>query len=215
MSLPEPRPAAWRGAARARAGARGRGDRRGVAALEFALLSPILLLMMLGTADVVDFLRVSLRLERTAGEVTNVVAQYEALKPADMTTIFDLAQRIAGSFDVTSKSGAVIITGVANTGSGAGCLWRSRAGSSAFSSALKMQGTRVSVGDNVGDASLSAGQGAVVTEVFLPRAPWFFSNGLWGAFGQSGASPFQRLTAFAMQRPRLTGVLRLEGATGC
>lgn len=185
-------------------------DRRGVAALEFALLAPILLLMMLGMADLVDYLRSSLRLERTAGEVTNIVAQYETLKASDFPAIFGIAQRIAGSLDVTRDSGSVIVTGVANTGGGAAVLWRCRAGSSAFSSALKTSGTRFSVADNVADATLAAGQGAVVTEVFLPRDPWLYSRNLFTLVSGTSAPPTQRLWAFAMQRPRLTGVLRVE-----
>ena len=189
-------------------------DRRGVAALEMALLAPMLMLMTLALADVVDFLRVSLRLERTAGEVTNIVAQYETLRAADFPAIFGIAQRIAGSLEVTGSAGAgagaVIVTGVANTGSGAGVLWRCRSGSAAFTSALRTQGTRVSIGDNVADATLSTGQGAVVTEVFLPRDTWAFSRDVWTMVRGAPAPPVQRLSAFAMQRPRLTGVLRVE-----
>ncbi len=45
--------------------------RSGVAAVEFALLLPFLIVMFVATAEVVLHIRIWFRLERTAAEVTN------------------------------------------------------------------------------------------------------------------------------------------------
>ena len=85
-------------------------------ALEFTLVAPILALLGLAVLDVVDFLRAGLRLERTAGEVTNVLAQQQSLREEDFATLFDLAARIAAPYRVTDTDGAVVVSGLANQG---------------------------------------------------------------------------------------------------
>jgi hypothetical protein len=181
-----------------------RRGRRGSIAVEFTLVAPILALLGLAVLDVVDFLRVVLRLERTAGEVVNVVAQYDALRDEDFTTIFDLAGRVAAPYRVTSSDGAVILSGLANTGTGAMVLWQRRQGSAGYASAFGTEGGAATIPARSGDLSLAIGQGALVAEIFYAREPWVLS----GRFLSS--DPFSRLQAFALQRPRMVSILRIS-----
>ncbi|MBR0680587.1 hypothetical protein GXW74_08820 [Roseomonas eburnea] len=178
--------------------------RRGSVALEFTLVAPILALLGLAVLDVVDFLRVSLRLERTAGETANVVAQYQVLREADFATLFDLAARIAAPYRVTDTDGVVVISGLANQGSGPVVLWQRRAGSSGYASTFGAQGGSATIPRGSADLSLAVGQGAVVTEVFYVREPWLLS----GRF--LAGEPFTRLQSFALQRPRMVSILRVS-----
>jgi len=178
--------------------------RRGSIAVEFTLVAPIIALLGLAVLDVVDFLRVSLRLERTAGEVANVVAQYQTLREADFATVFDLAGRIASPFRVTDADGAVVVSGLANQGSGVVVLWQRRAGAASYRSAYGSQGGTATIPARSSDLVLAVGQGAVVTEVFYAREPWLLS----GRF--LSGEPFSRLTAFALQRPRMVSILRVS-----
>lgn len=183
---------------------RHRDRRRGSVAVEFTLVAPIVALLGLAVLDVVDFLRVSLRLERTAGEITNVVAQYQTLREADFATVFDLAGRIASPYRVTDADGAVVVSGLANQGSGIVVLWQRRAGSSGYASAYGAQGGTATIPARSADLVLAVGQGAIVTEVFYAREPWLLS----GRF--LSGDPFSRLHSFALQRPRMVSILRVR-----
>lgn len=182
---------------------RPRDRRRGSVAVEFVLVAPILAVLGLAVLDVVDFLRVSLRIERTAGEVANVVAQYEFIPEAEFATVFDLARRIADPYRVTQADGAVILTGLANQGQGVVVLWQRRAGSGGYASAFGAEGGPATIPARSADLILANGQGAVVAEVFLAREPWI----LVGRF--LPAEPFTRLQSFALQRPRMVSILRV------
>ena len=183
---------------------RPRERRRGSVAVEFVLVAPILAMLGLAVLDVVDFLRVTLRLERTAGEVANVVAQYDALREADFATVFDLAARIAAPHRITQADGAVILSGLANQGSGTVVLWQRRAGAGGYASAFGGEGGPATIPVRSSDLVLTSGQGAVVAEVFLAREPWILS----GRFLPS--DPFTRLQSFALQRPRMVSILRVS-----
>jgi hypothetical protein len=174
-----------------------RADRRraGSIAVEFTLVAPIVALLGLAVLDVVDFLRVSLRLERTAGEVANVVAQYQTLQEADFATVFDLAGRIASPYRVTDAEGNGVVV-----------LWQRRVGSSGYQSAFGVQGGTATIPARSGDLVLAIGQGAVVTEVFYAREPWVLS----GRF--LTGEPFSRLQSFALQRPRMVSILRVSAS---
>ena len=180
-----------------------RRRRRGSVAIEFTLVAPILAVLGLAVLDVVDFLRVALRLERTAGEVVNVVAQYQFLHEQDFATIFDLAGRVAAPYRVTASDGAVILTAIANTGTGPMILWQRRQGSSGYASAFGTEGGTATIPARSADLSLAIGQSALAAEIFYARDPWVLS----GRF--LSGDPFSRLQSFALQRPRMVSILRI------
>ena len=63
---------------------RSRDGRRGAALVEFALIVPLLVLLFVATAEIVLYMRIWFRLERTAAEVANVGSQLDSLAPADL-----------------------------------------------------------------------------------------------------------------------------------
>lgn len=58
-------------------------DNRGVAAVEFAIVAPALLLLMLGCFDIGNYIQTSLRLERAA----RAGAQYAVANSTDMAAV--------------------------------------------------------------------------------------------------------------------------------
>ena len=58
-------------------------DNRGVAAAEFALVAPVLVLLMLGCLDIGNYMQTSIRLERAA----RAGAQYAAANNSDLVAI--------------------------------------------------------------------------------------------------------------------------------
>jgi Flp pilus assembly protein TadG len=87
-------------------------DRRGVAALEFALLAPILIILYFGMAELVQAMIVQRRVSHAASAVGDLVAQYETLSNDQRDDVFTAAANILSPFDaaglelrVTSISG--------------------------------------------------------------------------------------------------------------
>lgn len=62
--------------------------RRGVAAVEFALILPILLLLLLGSSELTRALTYDRKVSQAAATVGDLVAQSDSLTASDMTDIF-------------------------------------------------------------------------------------------------------------------------------
>ena len=88
------------------------GSRRGLAAVEFALTAPFIILMMLAGTDLTIFMRTKLRIDETATEIALVITQYQNLYDSDFTPLFNAAQTVAGTTPVTGVLGTTIITGI-------------------------------------------------------------------------------------------------------
>ena len=90
------------------------GSRSGVAAVEFALLVPFVVLVMLAGADLSLFMRTVMQMDETSTELAQTVTQYQNLYNGDFTTLFNASQTIAGTTPVTGLLGATIISGIVN-----------------------------------------------------------------------------------------------------
>lgn len=76
--------------------ARLRGDESGVAAVEFALLAPVLILLYFGMAEGTQALLAERKAVRTASAIGDLVAQYSSVTPAqidDMIKVSDTLMR--------------------------------------------------------------------------------------------------------------------------
>jgi Flp pilus assembly protein TadG len=169
-----------------------RSDRRGIAAVEFAIVLPVLLLVVLATVDVVSLVRASWRMERAAGELGNVIAQLDVITDADFPVLFDVADRIAAPYELTGLAGAVIVTGIAGGENGATIAWQRRAGAGLFSSRIGGTGTASLPAGFV----LPAGQSAIAVETYVQSRPWVLAAPFLG-----GAT--RTLSGFGLFRPRL------------
>jgi Flp pilus assembly protein TadG len=68
--------------------------RRGAAAVEFAILVPVLLLLYLGGYEVTQALSTYRKLTDTTTEIANIVSQYAGLSSANLTSIFSASTQI-------------------------------------------------------------------------------------------------------------------------
>ena len=174
---------------------RAAGWRHGVAAIEFALVAPLILLTMLAGADLTIFLRTAMRLDETATSLALVVTQYQNLYTSDFTNLFNAAQTIAGKTKVTGLFGATIITGIVNSGGKQTIAWQQRSPSATFNSVFgKTVGAAPALPNSY---TLPAGGVLIAVEAFTSTTPWVFSARLMGA------SSIASLRSYALYQPRL------------
>ena len=74
--------------------ARAAADRRGVAAVEFALVAPLLLCMYFVTMEVSQAVETNKKVSRIASMVSDLVAQQSATTPAELDAIMKIGQSL-------------------------------------------------------------------------------------------------------------------------
>jgi Flp pilus assembly protein TadG len=85
-------------------------DRRGVAAVEFAILLPILALLALGCVEVTDGLIIKRKLTHTTSSIGDLIAQSKIITDADMANIMLASTAIMRPYPEASLK--VIVSGV-------------------------------------------------------------------------------------------------------
>ena len=94
----------------------------GVAALEFAIILPLVLLGFVGASEVSSAVQVSQKVSQTASTVADLVAQATTISNADETNIFSAANAII--FPYPSAGEGIVISSIADNGGGVGrVLW--------------------------------------------------------------------------------------------
>lgn len=81
-------------------------DRRGVSAVEFALVAPLMIALYLGCVEISDGVSADRKVSLVAGAVANLTAQVTTISSGDMTNILDASSAIiqpysAGNLAVT------------------------------------------------------------------------------------------------------------------
>lgn len=164
-----------------------------MAAVEFALLAPLLVLLALATADLGLWLRGHFRLGRAATQLGNIVTQRNSLDAASLAALFGAGQQMAAPLDVTGAQGATILSAIAGTGTANVMLWQRRIGAAEFNSRFGTPGQAVVL---PGQGVLPGGQTLIAAEMFSKGQAWVLSRGLMG-----GGGP-ETITAMALYRPR-------------
>ena len=79
-----------------------RSDKRGAAAVEFALIAPVAILLYAGFAELTMAMMAERRAAHAASVVADLVAQTSQLTTADMTDIFNIGNAIMAPFATAS-----------------------------------------------------------------------------------------------------------------
>ena len=74
------------------------GDRRGVSAVEFALLAPLMISLYLGSVEVSDGVIADRKVTLTAAALANLTAQVATISTSDMTNILDASSAIIAPY---------------------------------------------------------------------------------------------------------------------
>ncbi len=87
-----------------------------MAAIEFALVAPFIMLLMLAGTDLTIFMRTKMRIDETATELALMVTQYQNLYVSDFSRACSTRRRPSpATTPVTGLLGTTIITGIVTT----------------------------------------------------------------------------------------------------
>ena len=172
-------------------------DRRGLAAVEFALIMPVLLLFAIGVSELARFALLGLKVQHAADTVADLASGSAQLVPAAMTDMFSAVRHIVQPFDVASQ-GRVIVSGVSATGGASTILWQCRgAGVLGASSQIGAKGGRAALPAGL---TLRDGESVIVSEMYFR-----YEKALLGIV------PSATLRRVAFYRPRFMMPTTLSG----
>jgi len=91
-------------------------DRRGVSAVEFALLLPVMIALYLGGVEISSAVSIQRKVTLTAGTVANLTAQATSLVTSDMTNIMNASTSILAPYSTTGATVTVSCLGIDASG---------------------------------------------------------------------------------------------------
>lgn len=141
------------------------GDRRGFAAVEFALILPVLLLFALGVTEVGRFVLLGLKVQHAADTIADLASGTSQLAAPRLTDMFQAVKHVVAPFDVATQ-GVAIVSGVAAAGGGpATVLWQRRgAGPRTDASTVGAQGGNAHLPTGL---TLRDGESVIVAELYF------------------------------------------------
>lgn len=101
-----------------------RRDCHGTAAVETALLSPLLILFFLGTIEVTQLIRVEAKLTRAAQAIQDIVAGQNSASSATMAIAFTGGQIVMTPFDATKLTAAIASVTFDSSGAANAVSWQ-------------------------------------------------------------------------------------------
>lgn len=105
-------------------------DKRGISAVEFAFVAPLMITMYLGVVEVSDGVAADRKVTLTAGALANLTAQSQTLVTADMTNIFNASTAILKPYSTSNLTATVSCIKIDSTGK-ATIAWSATSGGSA------------------------------------------------------------------------------------
>lgn len=94
------------------------GDKRGVAAIEFAFIAPILIVFYLGMAEACQLLIAKRRIDHAGSAVADLVAQANTVTPTDLEGIRAISTTILAPFSAAPDVFSVRVTSVKDNAQG-------------------------------------------------------------------------------------------------
>ncbi len=105
-----------------------RTEIRGVAALEFAIIAPVLILMLVGTLEISLAVAVNRKVSRISSTVADLITQSQTLTSGDLDNIMDVSSKIMFPY---ANAVEIVITGIEVNGTAATVDWSCAEGGAA------------------------------------------------------------------------------------
>jgi Flp pilus assembly protein TadG len=132
----------------------------GLAAVEFAMLAPVLITLFMGSIAMTDALACKQKVTGMAATAADLVAQASNMSNADVSNVFSAINSIVYPYPVTGLK--IVITSLSDNGSGGGkVLW-----SDAQNATARSVGSNVTVPAGV----ITSGGSVILVEVTYPYA---------------------------------------------
>jgi Flp pilus assembly protein TadG len=145
----------------------------GNVAVEFALAMPVLILLMLCSAELGRFVLLYEKMDQVATTVSDLISQSETVSESEITDTFAAADQVAEPFDF-SDLGVVIVSSVTNPdGTGPVIAWQ-RSGGGAYGAASKL-GAQGDTPVLPADFVVRQGETAIIAEVYYNFTPFLSS----------------------------------------
>ena len=133
-------------------------DKRGVSAIEFALVAPILIMAYLGLAELTLGMMASRKSSHLAATIGDLAAQSETLSTANITDMFAIGSSMLQPFNTTGNALKIRLTSVTmQTNNKATVDWSASQNMTKYSAGAVIS--------SVTTAQITAGQSLVMTEV--------------------------------------------------
>jgi len=150
-------------------------DQRGIAAMEFAIIAPVLTLALLGGTELSRYTLMHQKLDRVSASVSNMVAQSTTMKTVDFQNMWAAAKEIAKPFDLSTSNSKVIVSHiVAETDTNYRIVWqRTGAGTLGQTSKLGAEGNLATMPAGV---TMKQGDTLVAVEVYGTYSAFVFPD---------------------------------------
>lgn len=174
-------------------------DRRGIAAVEFAVVASVLTVALLGGTELSRYTLLHQKMDRVSSSVSNMVAQSSTMTTVDFENMWAAAKQVAKPFDLDGAQGKVIISFIVAVSDNAYLItWqRSGAGTLAKNSEIGTEGGLAAMPSGV---TMKQGDTIVAVEVFARYEAFVFPE----LIGTSIV--YHR----SFDQPRLTDLITLE-----
>ena len=139
-------------------------DRGGVAAVEFAFIAPIMILLFVGTIELSAGISTDRKLSRVSSAIGDLVTQSQKLSASDVQNIMDISSKIMFPY---SEDVDITITGIEIASGAAKSQWRCNI----TTGCAKLNGTNYDVPTKINkDGSFLVS--AVVSTTYTPSFGW-------------------------------------------
>ncbi|SDH69179.1 TadE/TadG family type IV pilus assembly protein [Roseospirillum parvum] len=163
-------------------------DRRGMAAVEFAMIVPIMVVLFAGVVEITNFVMLDKKMIAATQSAADLVAQADELTSAELSDILTAARLVMAPFPGDNVALGVASVRFDDDGD-----------------AYEDWSDGINGGDVPASASLAAGMGAANESVIIARMTYAYTP----IFGQLIMSPTQ-LEEFSYTRPRTAAFIELN-----
>lgn len=148
-------------------------DCRGAAAVELALIAPVLVALMLSGVEISRFILLNQKIERVSVTMADLTSQAESLTEADLDGLFQVSGHVMAPFDLMTD-GQVIISSInAKDGNPAVISWQRSFGVLANASGFGGEGGAPTF---TGGFSVNDNESLIVAEVYYTYEPLVISG---------------------------------------
>jgi Flp pilus assembly protein TadG len=174
--------------------------RRGMIAIEFAAMMPVLALLVVGVFEVTRYMIAIQKVDRIAVAMADYVSQSQTITQNELNDLFSAVSNI--SSPVSFESGTVFVSSIykSSDATPSTIVWqRQGAGALVATSAVGVQGGTATL---PGGITLAALEGMIVAEAMMDYEPVFF---------HSFVEPV-RISRTAFYRPRKSNQVAISGS---